>query len=159
MTDIRIIKKYANRTMYDTSQSKYISLSDLRQYVMDETPFEVRTAKTNKDITRQALLQIISDEENARTPLFTSDVLTRFIRMYGNSMQGEYAGYIEQISGFLEEQTGQLLEQFAKGSSEIDFNPTSVWADLANRNMESWQDAQKNTLRSTEMMSDKKDKD
>ena len=110
---------------------------------MDETPFEVRAAKTNKDITRQVLLQIISDEENARTPLFTSDVLARFIRMYGNSMQGEYAVYIEQISGFLEEQTGQLFEQFARGSSEIDFNPTSVWTDLANRNTESWQDAQK----------------
>jgi polyhydroxyalkanoate synthesis repressor PhaR len=159
MNDIRIIKKYANRTMYDTSQSKYISLSDLKQYVMDEIPFEVRTAKTDNDITRQVLLQIISDEENAGTPLFTSEVLTRFIRMYGDSMQSEYSGYLEQISGFLEEQTEQFLEQFTQVTPKADFNPMTAWADLAKRNMETWQEAQKSMLRSSGMAQEKKDSD
>ena len=133
--------------MYDTCQSKYISLSDLKQFVVDETPFEVRTAKTHKDITRQVLLQIISDEENAGTPLFTSNVLTRFIRMYGDSMQGEYSGYLEQISEFLEEQTEHFIKQLAQ------FSP----ADLDKRNMETWQETQKNMLYAAGVTSGKKD--
>ena len=133
--------------MYDTSQSKYISLADLKKYVLEQIPFEVRTAKTDKDITRQVLLQIISDEENAGTPLFTIDVLTRFIRMYGDSMQDSYSGYLEQVSDFLEKQTEQFFEQFGQIPPQSDFNPMTAWTDMAKRNMEMWQEAQKNMLR------------
>lgn len=157
--EVRIIKKYANRTMYDTSQSKYISLADLKQYVVDGVPFEVRTAKADQDITRQVLLQIIADEENAGTPLFTTDVLTKFIRMYGDSMQGNYSSYLEQVSEFLEKQTEQFLEQFTQMPSQPDFNPMAAWTDLAKRNMEAWQEAQKNMFQAAGMTGKKQDQD
>lgn len=159
MPEIKIIKKYANRTMYDTSQSKYISLNDLKQFVIDEIPFEVQEAKSKKDITRQVLLHIIADEENAGTPLFTTDVLTRFIRMYGDSMQGAYSGYLEQLSDFMEQQTTQFFDQFSHLPQQSDNNPMTAWTDMAKRNMESWQEAQKNMWRMAGAGSKKDDKE
>ena len=149
MPDTKIIKKYANRTMYDTSQSKYISLADLKQYVMEEISFEVREAKSKKDITRQVLLQIIADEENAGTPLFTPEVLTRFIRMYGNSGKPNYSGFLDQISKFLEHETTQFFEQLPGLSGKYDLNPMKAWADLARQNVENWQEARKKVLEAT----------
>ena len=156
MSDVKIIKKYANRTMYDTSQSKYISLTDLKRYVMKEIPFEVREAKSQKDITRQVLLQIIADEESAGTPLFTSEVLTRFIRMYGNSAKTNYSGFLDQISQFLEQQTTQFFEQIPGVKPKTDFNSMTAWAEFAKQNMENWQEAQKKMLEATGIVRPKK---
>ena len=140
MADVKIIKKYPNRCLYDTSRSKYISLVDLKDLVLSNEPFEVREAKTDKDITRQVLLQIIAEEENEGNPLFTTDMLMKFIRMYGESMQGAFSNYMEESLEFFESQTRQFWEHFGQSH---DTNPMSAWADMAKRNMEAWQDAQK----------------
>lgn len=144
MADTKIIKKYPNRSLYDTSQSKYISLSDLKQYVLQDIDFVVQEAKSKKDITRQVLLQIIADEENAGTPIFTSDVLRRFIRIYGNTQDAPFDTYIEQMSALLDQQTRLFWEQF---TDSPEFNPATAWTEIARRNLDIWQETQNNLLR------------
>ncbi|MDP3135964.1 MAG: polyhydroxyalkanoate synthesis repressor PhaR, partial [Burkholderiaceae bacterium] len=76
----RIIKKYPNRRLYDTATSTYITLAEVKQLVMDKQAFVVRDAKTNDDLTRSILLQIILEEEAGGSPMFTQEVLANIIR-------------------------------------------------------------------------------
>jgi len=92
----RIIKKYPNRRLYDTDTSTYITLTEIKQLVMDSEPFVVRDAKTGEDLTRSILLQIILEEEANGTPMFTAPVLSNIIRFYGHTMQGFMGGYLEK---------------------------------------------------------------
>lgn len=147
------IKKYPNRSLYDTSQSKYISISDLRQYVLDDVAFEVQDAKSKNDITRQVLLQIITEAENEGTPMFSTDVLTRFIKMYGDSMTGALNGFIDQMSSMIDQQTKQFLEQITESRK---YNPVNVWSDVVNRNLEIWQETQQKLLKASGVNRDKK---
>ena len=75
MAAIRIIKKYPNRRLYDTDTSAYITLADVKQLVMDNQSFVVRDAKSNEDLTRSILLQIILEEEAGGAPMFSDDLL------------------------------------------------------------------------------------
>jgi polyhydroxyalkanoate synthesis repressor PhaR len=158
MSSPRIIKKYQNRCLYDTSQSKYISMSDLKKLVIEGEPFEVREVKSDKDITRQVLLQIIAEEESAGDPLFSTDVLEQFIRMYGDSVQDSFRTYFEQSLGFFDQQSRQFMERLGESA---DYNPMSAWADLTRKNLEYWQDAQRNMMRAAgmEMPPSEKSKD
>ena len=92
----RIIKKYPNRRLYDTDTSTYITLADVKQLVMDAADFVVRDAKTNEDLTRSILLQIILEEETGGAPMFTEAVLGNIIRFYGHAMQGFMGAYLEK---------------------------------------------------------------
>ena len=146
MADPITIKKYPNRSLYDTSQSKYISMSDLRQYVLNDIVFEVQDAKSKKDITRQVLLQIITEAENEGTPMFSSDVLTRFIKMYGDSMTGALNGFVDQMSSMIDQQTKQFLEQITESQK---YNPVNAWSDIVNRNLKIWQETQDKLIRAS----------
>jgi polyhydroxyalkanoate synthesis repressor PhaR len=95
-TDERIIKKYPNRRLYDTLTSSYIALSDIKQLVMAGTAFKVRDAKTDEDLTRALLLQIILEEEAGGAPLFSEAVLANLIRTYGHAMQSFMGNYLEK---------------------------------------------------------------
>ena len=152
MADPITIKKYPNRSLYDTSQSKYISMSDLRQYVLNDIVFEVLDAKSKKDITRQVLLQIITEAENEGTPMFSTDVLTRFIKMYGDSMTGALNGFIDQMSSMIDQQTRQFLEQISESRK---YNPVNAWSDIVNRNLKIWQETQENLLKASGVERDK----
>jgi polyhydroxyalkanoate synthesis repressor PhaR len=100
---VRLIKKYPNRRLYDTRTSSYITLADVKELVLKHEEFQVVDAKTGDDLTRQILLQIILEEESAGAPMFSHDVLTQFIRFYGNAMQGMMGSYLERnIQAFLE---------------------------------------------------------
>lgn len=92
----RVIKKYPNRRLYDTDTSSYVTLSEIKQLVMDNEPCVVRDAKTGEDITRSILLQIILEEEAGGSPMFTAPVLANIIRFYGHAMQGLLGGYLEK---------------------------------------------------------------
>ncbi|MFO1262250.1 MAG: polyhydroxyalkanoate synthesis repressor PhaR [Rhodoferax sp.] len=92
----RVIKKYPNRRLYDTDTSSYVTLSEIKQLVMDNEPCVVRDAKTGEDITRSILLQIILEEEAGGSPMFTAPVLANIIRFYGHAMQGFLGGYLEK---------------------------------------------------------------
>jgi polyhydroxyalkanoate synthesis repressor PhaR len=109
--EIRLIKKYPNRRLYDTATSSYITLADVKRLVLDQVPFKVVDAKTNEDLTRSILLQIILEEESAGAPMFSSDMLSQIIRFYGNAMQGMMGTYLEKnIETFMEIQR-RLQEQ------------------------------------------------
>jgi polyhydroxyalkanoate synthesis repressor PhaR len=92
----RLIKKYPNRRLYDTQTSSYITLTDVKQLVLDADEFTVVDAKSNEDLTRSILLQIILEEEANGAPMFSSVVLSQIIRYYGHAMQGMMGSYLEK---------------------------------------------------------------
>ncbi|MES2899184.1 MAG: polyhydroxyalkanoate synthesis repressor PhaR [Pseudomonadota bacterium] len=92
----RLIKKYPNRRLYDTQTSSYITLTDVKQLVLDADEFTVVDAKSNEDLTRSILLQIILEEEANGAPMFSSGVLSQIIRYYGHAMQGMMGSYLEK---------------------------------------------------------------
>ena len=92
----RVIKKYPNRRLYDTNTSTYITLAEVKQFVMDNQSVIVRDAKTNDDLTRSILLQIILEEEAGGAPMFSEPALVNIIRFYGHAMQGFMGSYLEK---------------------------------------------------------------
>ena len=99
---LRLIKKYPNRRLYDTKTSSYITLADVKQMVLKTEEFQVVDAKSGDDLTRQILLQIILEEESAGMPMFSSEMLSQMIRFYGNALQGIMGNYMEQnVKAFL----------------------------------------------------------
>jgi len=114
-TDPRLIKKYPNRRLYDTRTSAYVTLSDIKQLVLDHETFQVVDAKTGADLTRSILLQIILEEESAGLPMFSSTALAQIIRFYGHAMQGVMGSYLEKnIQAFLE-----IQERMAQQSKTL----------------------------------------
>ncbi len=121
----RIIKKYPNRRLYDTETSAYITLAEVRRLVMASTHFVVRDAKTNEDLTRSILLQIILEEEAGGAPMFTEAVLGNIIRFYGDAMQSFMGAYLEKnVQSFLDLQL-KMAEQSRGLSPE-------TWAQFMN---------------------------
>ncbi|MFZ9962326.1 MAG: polyhydroxyalkanoate synthesis repressor PhaR [Burkholderiales bacterium] len=99
----RLIKKYPNRRLYDTVTSTYITLSDVKQLVLENSQFKVIDAKTNEDLTRAILLQIITEEESNGAPIFSSQMLYQIIQFYGNAFQQMMGNYLEKnIQTFIE---------------------------------------------------------
>jgi len=108
---VRVIKKYPNRRLYDTANSGYITLADVKQMVLEFIDFQVIDAKTGDDLTRPILLQVILEEESAGVPMFSSEMLSQMIRFYGNALQGIMGNYMEQnVKAFLTIQ-GKLQDQ------------------------------------------------
>ena len=121
----RVIKKYPNRRLYDTETSTYITLAEVKQLVMDNLPFVVRDAKTNEDLTRSILLQIILEEEAGGAPMFSEAALANIIRFYGHAMQGFMGTYLEKnVQAFTDLQS-QMAEQ-SKGLTP------EMWAQFMN---------------------------
>jgi polyhydroxyalkanoate synthesis repressor PhaR len=104
----RLIKKYPNRRLYDTQTSTYVTLSDIKALVMANEVFKVIDAKTDEDLTRNILLQIILEEEAGGAPVFSSQMLSQIIRFYGNSMQGLMGNYMEQSKDLFVKMQEQL---------------------------------------------------
>jgi polyhydroxyalkanoate synthesis repressor PhaR len=109
--NVRLIKKYPNRRLYDTATSSYITLADVKRLVLDHADFKVVDAKSGDDLTRSILLQIIIEEESDGIPMFSSDMLSQIIRFYGHTMQGMMGSYLEKnIQTFMDLQN-RLQEQ------------------------------------------------
>lgn len=129
---VRLIKKYPNRRLYDTRTSSYITLADVKDLVLGNDEFQVVDAKSGEDLTRSILLQIILEEEAGGAPMFTSDLLAHMIRFYGNAMQGMMGKYLENnIKAFTDMQ--QKLQDQAR-SIYGDNSPISqdLWAQFLN---------------------------
>lgn len=108
---VRVLKKYPNRRLYDTAGSSYITLAEVKEFVMQGTPFVVRDAKTGENLTRSILLQIILEEEAGGAPMFTEAVLGNIIRFYGHAMQGFMGTYLEKNVQMFSEIQSKLTEQ------------------------------------------------
>ncbi|MCY7317493.1 MAG: polyhydroxyalkanoate synthesis repressor PhaR [Ramlibacter sp.] len=121
----RVIKKYPNRRLYDTDTSTYITLAEVKRLVMDSESFVVRDAKSNEDLTRSILLQIILEEEAGGAPMFSEPALANIIRFYGHSAQGFMGTYLEKnVQAFTDIQA-KLAEQSKTVSPEM-------WAQFMN---------------------------
>jgi polyhydroxyalkanoate synthesis repressor PhaR len=96
MSDPRVIKKYPNRRLYDTVESRYITLADVRRLVVEKIDFVVVDKKNNADITRSILLQVIAEQEHLPEPILTQDFMVNVIRAYGSGAQAEVSGHLEQ---------------------------------------------------------------
>jgi polyhydroxyalkanoate synthesis repressor PhaR len=120
--DAIIIKKYANRRLYNTASSSYITLEDLARMVRENVEFQVLDAKTGDDITHSILTQIIMDEEaNGSQQMLPVSFLRQLIGMYGNSMQAMMPSYLEaSMANFRDNQT-KIREAFEKGLSATPF--------------------------------------
>ena len=128
----RLIKKYPNRRLYDTKTSAYITLTDVKDLVLQQEDFQVIDAKTNDDLTRSILLQIILEEEAGGVPMFTSDVLAHMIRFYGNAMQGMMGKYLENnIKAFTEMQP-RLQDQARAIYGENNPLSKDLWTQFLN---------------------------
>jgi polyhydroxyalkanoate synthesis repressor PhaR len=115
----RVIKKYPNRRLYDTDTSTYITLAEVKQLVLDAQPFVVRDAKTNEDLTRSILLQIILEEEAGGAPMFSEAALANIIRFYGHAMQGFMGSYLEKNVQAFTDMQKQMAEQTKNFTPEM----------------------------------------
>src|SRR5580692_6737906 len=104
MSEPRVIKKYPNRRLYDTVESRYITLADVRRLVVERIEFVVVDKKNNADITRSILLQVIAEQEHLAEPVLSQEFMVGVIRTYGTTMQN-------QVSPLLESSLKQLMNQ------------------------------------------------
>lgn len=134
---LRILRKYTNRRLYDTSRSCYVTLDDVKQLVLNGEAFKVEDSKTGNELTRNILLQIISEQEaQGHGTLLTNQVLQQLIRFYGDSMQGMMSQYLEQsIASFLEHQD-RIRDQMQTMIGAA--NPLTMMNRIADQNMQMW---------------------
>ncbi len=126
----RVIKKYPNRRLYDTETSAYITLAEVKQFVLAHENFQVQDARSGEDLTRSILLQIILEEESGGVPMFSSDMLANIIRYYGHSMQGLMGSYLERSIGAFHEAQKKFQEQSTALYGNVpNFRP-DAWAQL-----------------------------
>ncbi|MET7140411.1 polyhydroxyalkanoate synthesis repressor PhaR [Xanthomonas sp. PPL139] len=141
MAEIRIIKKYPNRRLYDTEISSYITIEDVRQLIIDGEEFEVRDAKTGEDLSRAVLLQIIADQEQDGEPMLSTQLLSQIIRFYGDSLQGFMGNYLERSMQVFLDQQQQFRQQMGNLLGQT---PWTMMNQLTERNLELWQEFQRN---------------
>ena len=96
MSEPRTIKKYPNRRLYDTVESRYITLADIRRLVIERIDFVVVDKKSQEDITRSILLQVIAEQEHGGEHLMSRDFLSQVIRSYGAGLRTAMGSYLEQ---------------------------------------------------------------
>ncbi|HEX7013785.1 MAG TPA: polyhydroxyalkanoate synthesis repressor PhaR [Steroidobacteraceae bacterium] len=131
MSEERLIKKYANRRLYDASQSRHITLDDVRNMIVAGERVKVIEDKTNEDITRLILLQVIADQEQFGRPILSTPLLEALIRFYGNSMQSFLSAWLEKsVETFMEQQ--QSLGRSGRPAT------LEALSDLTRQNFELW---------------------
>ncbi len=144
---MRTIKKYPNRRLYDTEISRYITLDDVRKLVLSGIDICVTDVKTEEDLTRSVLLQIIAEQEHEGKPIFNTLMLTQLIRFYGNAYQSAFSDYLQQSLEMFTAQQQNIqknLEQAVTG------NPiTTTMNELTERNLDAWRQLQNSFFQAT----------
>jgi polyhydroxyalkanoate synthesis repressor PhaR len=144
MPSPRIIKKYPNRRLYDSELSRYVTLIDIRQLVMQGIDFQVVDTNTSEDLTRSILLQIMLEDESGGQPLFSAKMLSQIIRFYGGTVQGMFSRYLEESLTMFAEQQEQMR-------ASLGGDPMQAMTKLARHNMQLWADMQKNFLKAADL--------
>ncbi len=148
MTSERLIKKYPNRRLYDTEESRYVTLAEVKQLVMRAIPFRVVDSQTEEDLTRAILLQIILEQEAGGAPLFTAAMLERFIRFYGDTAQAAFTTFLDQSLDLFVKQQRLFNERL---QDAMGGNPMAFWLKLAEQNMALWKDMEAMAPRTQDM--------
>jgi polyhydroxyalkanoate synthesis repressor PhaR len=145
MTKERLIKKYANRRLYDASISKHVTLGDIRDLIVKGDKIRVVEDKTGEDITRLILLQVIAEQEQFGKPILSTQLLETIIRYYGGPMQDFMARYLEQsVVAFMRQQENvqQQISQMLNSTPP----PMNAMAEMTRQNMELWNRMQESML-------------
>ena len=144
----RIVKKYANRRLYDSHESRYITLEELKELIVDGHSVQIIDAKSKADISREVLLQLVAEQESVGTPILNETILTAMIQFYGHPMQKLASQYLELALSRLHSQRDQLSEQM----QTLLQTPTELFEDLTKQNLEwmnSLQQSFLNVMKST----------
>ncbi len=130
------IKKYPNRRLYDTSQSKYVNVDYILELIKKNQDFEIVDSKSGEDQTKIILMQIISEQESDdQQSLLTNSVLKQLIRYYDTDMQPYLRSYLEQsLAGFLEQQ--ETMQQMMKEMTSP--SPAAMFGKIVEQNMKMW---------------------
>ena len=144
MNSARVIKKYPNRRLYDTDESSYITLADVKNLVLHKIDFVVIDKKSGVDITRPILLQVISEQEQQGEAIMSQDFLSQVIRSYGKSVPGFLARYLEQSMKLILTQ-----QQYLRGQVKrvVGVDPVIAVADAAQKNFNRWKSLQDEVFR------------
>lgn len=141
----RIIKKYPNRRLYDTTDSKYVTLARIRELLLEGEQIQVFDSISEEDITRQILMQIITDQENSDSPLFSTDLLAKLIRLYQGAVPSVFHEHMERsFDMFLQQQS--LYQQQVRSALDTG-DPLKAFSELTRKNLETWREMQENALR------------
>jgi polyhydroxyalkanoate synthesis repressor PhaR len=144
MSEPRVIKKYPNRRLYDTVESRYITLADIRRLVVDRIEFVVVDKKTQEDITRNILLQVISEQEQTPDTLMSRDFLSQLIRSYGSNVHGVVGSYLEQSLKLFNSQQREIRDRV---KSVVGVDPVESVSQLAQKNYQRWRAVQDEIFR------------
>ena len=133
MQNVRMIKKYPNRRLYDTEISSYITLDEVKTLVLNHVAFKVVDAKTEEDVTDVVLLQIINEQEAGQSPIFTTAILQNMIRFYGNPLQKPMSEFLEKSFSYF----GKNPQEFkAHLESIMQSQPTfNLISDITKHNL------------------------
>jgi polyhydroxyalkanoate synthesis repressor PhaR len=142
MAEERLIRKYANRRLYDARDSRHVTADDLRKLIAAGERIKVVEDKTGDDVTRSILLQIIASQEQFGTPVLSTQLLEAIIRFYGNPIQAMLTAYLEQSIGSLSQQQKVMQAEMAKALE----TPMAPIAEMARQNMEMWSKMQASML-------------
>jgi polyhydroxyalkanoate synthesis repressor PhaR len=142
MAEERLIRKYANRRLYDAHESRHVTLDDLRKLIAGGQRIKVIDDKSGEDLTRSILLQIIATQEQFGTPVLSTQLLEAIIRFYGNPIQQVLTAYLEQSIGSLLRQQNLMQAEMAKALE----TPMAPLAEMARQNMEMWAKLQASML-------------
>jgi len=139
MSEPRTIKKYPNRRLYDTLESRYITLHDVRKLVIDRVDITVVDKQTQQDITRSILLQVIAEQEHGGEHLMSRDFLSQVIRCYGGTLQGLVGSYLEQSLKLF---TSEQREASQASMLPLEGDSAESLNSLAQRNYQHWRSVQ-----------------
>ncbi|TLY76802.1 MAG: polyhydroxyalkanoate synthesis repressor PhaR [Gammaproteobacteria bacterium] len=142
MAEERLIRKYANRRLYDAKDSRHVTLEDIRKMIAAGERVKVVDDKGGQDVTRSILLQIIANQEQFGRPVLSTQLLEAIIRFYGNPIQEMLTSYLEQSIGSLLRQQQVMQAEMAK----VLETPMAPLAELARQNMELWAKMQASML-------------
>ncbi len=135
MAKERLIKKYANRRLYDASQSRHVTLEDIREFIVQGEKVTVVEDKSGDDITRLILLQVIAEQEQFGKPILSGQLLESIIRFYGNGMQEFMTRYLEKSVETFTRQQETLQTQVTKLMANA---PLTTMAEMAKQNLDYW---------------------
>ena len=139
MAEKHLIKKYTNRRLYDTVDSKHVTLDGIRKLIVSGQDVEIIDDATGDDITRSILLQIIADKEQAGRPMLDAGFLMQIIRLYGHPFQDMMGDYLMKSFETFMTQQAEYQEQMRKA---IEASPMMAMQEIASSQMQAWQKMQ-----------------
>jgi polyhydroxyalkanoate synthesis repressor PhaR len=135
----RVIRKYPNRRLYDTVESRYVTLADIRRLVVERIDFVVLDRKSQQDITRSILLQVIAEQEGGGESLMSRDFLSQVIRSYGSGLHDFVGRYLDESIQLFAKEQRELRDRF---KNVVGIDPLETVTNVAQKNYQRWKSLQ-----------------